>query len=151
MGWLELMLEQYNPGPKGTIDAEVKGPSQRHGIVRFFLFMIAFVIIGAGLFGIFFFFRPVPVCGIIGAIIWITYFVLALFLRPKPNYDNMGWAGGLIDNPFRYSDDINRGLFFLNIYLYPGRILAFWMFDFIMFVLMKGRRKERAQDKWKRK
>ena len=148
---MEWALEEYNPGARGTLDTEVKGPSQRPGPLRFFLFLISFTIIGAGIFAIFYFIRFSTVCAIFLVMLWIGYFVLALFLRPKPNYENMGWAGGLIDNPFRYSDDINRSLFWANIYLYPGRILAFWMFDFIMFILMKGRRRERAQDRWLKK
>ena len=40
-----------------------------------------------------------------------VYVGLAFFLRPEPDGDNMGWCGGVLDDPFHYSDDINRLLF----------------------------------------
>lgn len=52
------------------------------------------------------------------------YCVLAYFLRPRPNHDNLGIAGGLVDHPFRYSDNINRQLVSLVVVLWPGRYLA---------------------------
>ena len=54
----------------------------------------------------------------------IAYCLLGFFLRPEPDTSNMGWLGGLIDNPFRYSDDINRFLLFLKIFLVPGCFFA---------------------------
>ncbi len=52
-------------------------------------------------------------------------------LKLSPNYDNMGWAGGLFDNPFRYSDDVNRTLLFFKIALVPGRLLGIGFVDFM--------------------
>ena len=55
----------------------------------------------------------------------VIYSVISFIVTPKPDYDDIGIAGGLIDNPFSYSDDINRFLIFLKILLLPGRIIAF--------------------------
>jgi hypothetical protein len=52
------------------------------------------------------------------------YLFTALIMRPEPNYSNMGWLSGIIDNPFRITDDFNRMLFFLMVILYPGRIIT---------------------------
>ncbi len=52
-----------------------------------------------------------------------VYLILALIMRPKPDYSNMGWLKGLIDNPFRFKDDINRMSVLSLIILYPGRVM----------------------------
>lgn len=57
-------------------------------------------------------------------IVFGVYLFLALIMRPEPKYSNMGWLNGLIDNPFRITDDYNRTLFLLLIILYPGRIIT---------------------------
>lgn len=44
--------------------------------------------------------------------------------------DLFEWLGGLIDHPFRYSDDINRLLIFLSLLLLPGRMVAMGLIDF---------------------
>ncbi|WP_266213722.1 hypothetical protein [Paraliomyxa miuraensis] len=64
-----------------------------------------------------------------GALGWtsgilLAYLLVAYFIRPRPDFDNIGWLGGLIDNPFRYSDDINRFLMFLMVVLLPGRFVS---------------------------
>ena len=46
--------------------------------------------------------------------------------------DDLGWFGGLLNDPFRYRDNINRQLLFLQIVLLPGRLLAegmMWLKD----------------------
>ena len=53
-----------------------------------------------------------------------VYLMIAFFLRPRPNLDNVGWLGGLVDHPFRFSDDLNRGLGCLFVVLLPGRYVA---------------------------
>lgn len=58
------------------------------------------------------------------AAFFAIYCLAAFFLRPKPNTDNLGWAGGLIDDPFQYNDDINRCLIQLNVFLAPGRFIT---------------------------
>ncbi len=49
----------------------------------------------------------------------------------------LGWLGGLMDHPFRYSDDINRFPIFLMIRLWPGRLIAESMID--TFLLLHAR------------
>ena len=58
--------------------------------------------------------------------------VASYFLHPEPDYSNLGWFGGLIDNPFRYSDDLNRGLAFLFTFLWPGRFVANALINFFL-------------------
>jgi len=54
----------------------------------------------------------------------LIYAGAAYFVDPQPDMENIGWCGGLVDHPWRYSDDINRNLFGLQILLGPGRFLV---------------------------
>lgn len=65
----------------------------------------------------------------IGVGLSAAYLVAAYLLRPSPDYSNIGFLGGLIDHPFRYSDDINRFLMFLLAFLWPGRFVATAIMD----------------------
>jgi hypothetical protein len=56
--------------------------------------------------------------------ILLIYIGLAFFVRPEPDTDNLGWAGGLVDDPFHYSDDANRWLLLLHCALGPGRFAS---------------------------
>lgn len=57
------------------------------------------------------------------------YCVLAYLLRVRPNHDEMGAAGGLIDNPLRFSDGANRGLVQLAVALALGRYISSGVVD----------------------
>ena len=54
----------------------------------------------------------------------LVYVVAGTLLRPKPDYSNVGWFGGLVDHPFRLSDDYNRFLIFLLLFLWPARVIG---------------------------
>src|SRR5262245_20860252 len=44
----------------------------------------------------------------IATAIMLVYTVIAFFLRPEPNTDNLGWGGGMMNDPFQTSDNVNR-------------------------------------------
>lgn len=46
------------------------------------------------------------------------------FVHPYADTSNLGWLGGLVDDPFRWSDDWNRSMIFLKILLMPGRFVG---------------------------
>ncbi len=52
-----------------------------------------------------------------------VYSIWGYLMSIEPNYSNTGWLG-VFDNPFRYTDDINRFLIFLHIFFYPGKIMC---------------------------
>jgi len=52
------------------------------------------------------------------------YVIVSHLLMATPERTNMGWLGGLVDNPFRISDDFNRLIFLLQILLLPGKLIA---------------------------
>jgi hypothetical protein len=51
---------------------------------------------------------------------------------------NLGWFGGRMDNPFRYSDDINRFMLFLKVLFIPGRLLGIGITDLIKALSAKS-------------
>lgn len=61
----------------------------------------------------------------------VIYLVLGFFIQPQPNIDNMGWFGGLINNPFRITDNFNRFIFFLKLLLLPGRFMSQSILNFL--------------------
>ncbi len=59
---------------------------------------------------------------------WLTmvaYVGLAFVLCPRPDMEELGWFGGLIDNPFSHEDDLNRFLLALLIFLLPGKVVCY--------------------------
>jgi hypothetical protein len=67
-----------------------------------------------------------------------VYSVIAFYLRPEPNTDNMGWGGGLMNDPFQTSDNVNRFLFKLSCCLAPGRFTAETVLDTCVFCGLFG-------------
>ncbi len=54
----------------------------------------------------------------------LAYCVAAYFVRPLPRHDRLGLLDGMLDHPFRYSDDVNRALLWSAAVLWPGRYLV---------------------------
>jgi hypothetical protein len=65
------------------------------------------------------------------------YLALSYYIYPDPDLSDLGWFGGLMNNPFRYSDNINRQLLFLYVVLLPGRIALEALVDLAQRVLKR--------------
>ncbi len=77
--------------------------------------------------------------------VMLIYTGIAFFVRPEPNGDNMGWLGGLANDPMQYSDDINRQLWSLHCLLGPGRFAAETLLDTcVLFGIAGGEEVEAA-------
>lgn len=59
----------------------------------------------------------------------LIYTGIAFFIRPEPNTDNLGWGGGMMNDPFQCSDNVNRFLWKLHCVLGPGRFTAETLLD----------------------
>jgi hypothetical protein len=64
----------------------------------------------------------------------MVYMGLAFFVRPEANTDNLGWAGGFANDPYQYSDNVNRFLWQAHCLLGPGRFTAETFLDFCALV-----------------
>jgi hypothetical protein len=65
----------------------------------------------------------------IGLIALTAYCAGAFFLRVRPNHDEMGMAGILLEHPLRRSDDFNRSLVNLALLVAPGRYVSHGLVD----------------------
>ena len=123
MGLFEIFGESMNPGNVGGIEKN-KGIKNDQSIKRLILRSIVAIGIVIGVY-LFIFSEGLDIAGILFYIgVVFIYCVISYLIIPKPDYSNIGWLGGLMDHPFRFSDDLNRMLIFLSAILYPGRFIA---------------------------
>ncbi len=138
MSLFEWFGESYNPGPVGSMEFGKKQKvSRTNGIVLLRLFISLFII--TGIFYLVFADRVefnIGNAARLSGIIFI-YLVISYFIRPAPDTSNIGWFGGLIDHPFRYSDDINRFLLFFKIFLLPGAFISESLIEGVLLTLKK--------------
>ena len=123
MGLFEWIGERRNPGNVGTVNFEKPADVQTNVWALGMKTVASVAMIG----GIYYLAIQAGMGlkqGVILAIVLAVYSFLGSTLRIEVADDNMGWAGGLFDNPFRYSDDINRFMLFLKIMLMPGYLLG---------------------------
>lgn len=52
------------------------------------------------------------------------YLAASHWIIVQPDYNDMGWFGGMMDNPFSWSDDYNRSLATLRLLLVPGKFIS---------------------------
>lgn len=121
MSLFEWIGERFNPGPVGTVKPENNNAWQpKNKAVTWIL-----TLLGLGLFGFFVWAILQWDRRWLGFLLLPVYLLLARLLSPKPDYRNMGWFGGLVDHPFRFSDDLNRWLLFFALLLLPGKLILF--------------------------
>lgn len=125
MSLFEWFSESYNPGPTGRIRTAF---DKRGGKPLKRIWVILIILGGQGLFwGALYAYTQQNgwddfLYFLIGVFI---YLILTFLLEPEPDDRNVGWLGGLVDNPFRISDDFNRFLYFLIVLLLPGKLVSY--------------------------
>ena len=68
------------------------------------------------------------------ALIAGIYLALGYSVHPEPDMSNLGWLGGLVNDPIYYTDNVNRQLLALLLVLFPGRFLAESLVDMVGLV-----------------
>ena len=141
MSFFEWLGESYDPGPSGDTQfgARERGRQTRRGVL-----VRVFVSLGLlGLLGFIMYhqmgireFQTYRNAGV-GVMV---YSLIAYFVHPEPDTSNVGFLGGLVDHPFRYSDDVNRILIFLLLVLLPGRFLSEALVDLIRLIRHSARK-----------
>jgi hypothetical protein len=90
---------------------------------------------------------PVWQAAVITAGGMLVYTGIAFFFRPEPNTDNLGFGGGMANDPFQASDNVNRFRWRLHCVLGPGRFTAETLLDVCMLLgIAKGDEAEVAAD-----
>jgi hypothetical protein len=135
MGLLEWVFESSDPDPVGKAGINSPDPDEPP---RKWLIWIT-VVIGlflacAGLYWVFYDLAYAGAGHVLTKLCCLAlYIVLSHFINAAPDTRNLGWLGGVVDNPFRISDDFNRWLLFVQIILLPGKLVAYsvvisWLF-----------------------
>jgi hypothetical protein len=126
MSLFETIGEAFDPGPIGTLasptDLPTDVPSRAAGLVRGTLgvaLLAGWLYLSCARWAHW----NLNDCAII-VVATVVYLGFGYRVRPEPNYDNVGWFSGFMDNPFRISDDINRFLVLLMPLLWPARFVA---------------------------
>ncbi len=134
MSIFEWLMEGTNPAPIGSVEIDEK-QDQLNGYpnwIKLLVVIATSAFWSALLYALYIYndFDTLLNCSVFIAI----YLFIAFFIKPKPNRENIGWFGGLIDHPFRWSDDVNRMILILEVLLFPGkclllsfRIVFFWL------------------------
>ena len=125
----EMLGEAFDPGDVGVIECASPEVKRRSSTVVLLHFLFAVALLTAVLIGI--------MLGSWGSWGWLSFWLVLLsiyllaahYLTPVPDYDNLGWFGGIFNNPFRYSDDLNWLLVFLMLLLLPGNIITVGLRD----------------------
>lgn len=125
MGILEIIGELINPGPVGKVDLNDNDYDIRQKLIPI-RFIISLIIIG--IIEYLFVFQKDYLNNFsellkVNAFL-IFYLLIASIIRVRPDYDNLGWVPFLINNPFRFSDNINRFLVTLNLLFTPGKFIS---------------------------
>ena len=135
MSLFEWFGESYMPGSMDSVRFVGDRPDISRGMV-IFCFTLSVALLGGVIFGVIYsdvsmwkdnLLTFIPVLSI--------YLAIAYFINPKPDMDNVGFFGGLMDHPFRFSDDINRYLLGLKIILWPGRFVSQSIVSFAVMML----------------
>ena len=77
--------------------------------------------------------------GPLPTLLWLAYVVVATLVRPAPDLSNVGWFGGLVDDPFHVSDDLNRFLVVALLVLWPGRMIGSGFILLVRWMLAASR------------
>ncbi|TDE17359.1 hypothetical protein [Dyadobacter psychrotolerans] len=130
MGLLEWFFESRNPGPVGKVGINPPEPDDEGEPPRKWLIYVA-IVVGLILAGtaLSWVFEDSAYIGfkqnLYRLCLFFLYVLVGHFVSAKPDHTNIGWLGGLVDNPFRISDDFNRWVLFTQIILLPGKLIAY--------------------------
>lgn len=146
MSLFEWLGESFSPGNVGAIGVSARKRKKRRRIDVLACLVLSCFFIGLWFYAIWGVFEVQSLKGLaLVAVATFAYLVIAYFVHPQPDTENVGWFGGLRDNPFRVSDDINRCLVLLSIVLLPGRFIAESVVDSIRLLLHARDRRPRAR------
>lgn len=125
MGFFEWLGDAIKPGPVGHIEVNTKGgdDGRWHPKAKWLVWLLT--LLGVGFLGVLIYWIATSADVLNTIIASVVYLVIARFFTPIPDDSNMGWAGGLINNPFRFSDNANRLLAILALLLIPGKIIIY--------------------------
>ena len=134
MSLREWLAEPFR-GPVGELnvgqrlrEASSRGEALSHGAGATALLVLLYVLIFAGRGGG----QGEHLAAF--AVVAGLYLGLGYSVHPEPDVSNLGWLGGLVNDPIHYTDNVNRQLLTLLVVLLPGRFLAESLVDMVGLV-----------------
>ncbi|MHB8971913.1 MAG: hypothetical protein ACYC3X_25030 [Pirellulaceae bacterium] len=131
VGWYEIVGERTNPQKMGKVSLNTFYETRKKPLWLVTLKLCGTLAMFAVGFALFLPSLPLPrweslvlVSGVL-----LIYVGLAFFVRPEPNGENMGFVGGLFNDPTQYSDNVNRSLWTAHCLLGPGRFISETILD----------------------
>jgi hypothetical protein len=135
MSLFEWLGESFNPGPVGSVDFGGRSRGNRPRVWVLVCFGLAVMLLGLWIYFVLGVWEVWSAAGLVRiALGTVLYLLLGYIAHPKPDHSNIGWMGGMFDNPFRYSDDINRFLIFMTALFLPGRFVSESLVDMVELV-----------------
>lgn len=132
MSIFELLGEVARPGPVGSVEVgspEPGGWHPRRILARAVVAAVALLALFAWLVRT----ASSPEDYLVGVGLLVAYLSVAHWCAPRPDLGNVGLLRGLIDHPFRLSDDANRVLGVLAVLLWPGRFVTVSLRDAVRY------------------
>ncbi len=129
--WFEVVGERADPKTVGKVRLNTFYETRKKPgwlILLKLLGLVAMTVVG---FLLLMPLIPLPLwqsMAIVSGVILI-YVGIAFFVRPEPNGDNLGWFGGMMNDPLHFSDNLNRALWNAHCLLGPGRFIAETILD----------------------
>ena len=108
-----------------VLTGEASGHRPVNAAALVFLWILGIGCIAGSAYGLFYFDVPLdtPKRILIFVVVWIFYVLAAVAFDPDPDMNDLGWFGGMMNNPFSLSDDYNQMLLFFKIVLIPGNVV----------------------------
>lgn len=133
MSLFEWLGESRAPGPTGDVEFSAPSPSTAHTHVIVLRGLLGALMLAGALYAVWH-----ATDRALSVVVLLVYLGVAYLAVPRPDVSNVGWFGGLVDHPFRWSDDWNRGLVFFRLLLWPGRFTVGALRDVVQ--RLRGRR-----------
>ncbi len=136
VGWYEIVGERADPQKVGSVKLNTFYETRRKSVGIVALKGLAVALMIAAGFALTVTWIPLPLwkSTILVAGIMLLYVGFAFFVRPEADMGNLGILGGMINDPFHYSDNVNRALWQFHCLLGPGRFAAGAVLDFCTLV-----------------
>ncbi len=129
--WFEVVGERNDPQKPGSVKLNTFYETQKKPLWLVSLKLLGLLAMLAVGYALLVPILPLPIWQrfVVASGIMLIYVGIAFFVRPEPNPDNLGFLGGMMNDPTRYSDNISRGLWNAHCMLGPGRFIAETLLD----------------------
>ena len=123
MGFFEFLGEYYNPGPAGSLEPRQDGPRPPKKWVILLWGLLSIAALSILLYWMIE--SATSMRGLlIGMVLLGLYLLAGFYLQLRVPSDNIGLWGTPVDHPFRISDDMNRFLIIVAVFLFPGKLIS---------------------------